>query len=206
MIAGPQEADPFSLITGEASQLMLTLDPEPSHAKQVCRLALMLFDELEELHGGGQRERMLLECGALLHDIGWSISGKGHHKHSCRLTLEHSWEHASGPMIQQIAAIARYHRKAHPSPTHTVYGELDPGAQLWVSRLAALLRVADGLDRGHTASVRRLSAERRGSHYTINLTPNGSCSTEIWGADRKRALFEEVYDCTLSFQEVVGNP
>ena len=56
-----------------------------SHSEQVTGLCLQFFDELRKLHGLGAIERELIEYAALLHDIGWHIAGKGHHKHSMNL-------------------------------------------------------------------------------------------------------------------------
>lgn len=181
----------------EATRLMLQLDPEPSHARQVCRLAMLLFDEWRALHQLGPGERAVLEAAALLHDVGWSVSGSQHHKHSSRLILEHSWECASGLQVLQIAAVARYHRKAHPKPSHGVYSQLDAVVREAVRRLAAILRVADGLDRSHENRVVGIRAQQRPDHCVLHLQGIGSCSAELWAADRKRGLWEETFGLRL---------
>src|SRR4029079_16599390 len=56
-----------------------------THSEHVAKLCLELFDELRSIHGLGAIERELIEYGALLHDIGWHIGSKGHHKHSMYL-------------------------------------------------------------------------------------------------------------------------
>src|SRR6185295_12766410 len=55
---------------------------DAAHACQVAVLALALFDGTRRYHGLGDKERMLLEYAALLHDVGRVISYAGHHKHS----------------------------------------------------------------------------------------------------------------------------
>ncbi len=180
---------------------MMQLDPEPSHAEQVCRLALQLFDQLHELHQLGEAERVLLEAAALLHDIGWSVSGTKHHKHAARLIGEHPWKNASPLEVLQIAALARYHRKAHPSSSHRILGQLDAEHLETVRRLAALLRVADGLDRSHGDRVRRIRARLQEDRCTLLLQSDGPCSLDIWGAQRKRQLWEEVFGLRLEFEQ-----
>ena len=51
-----------------------------AHSRKVTDLALTIFDDLTPLHQMGAHERFLLECTALLHDIGWKFGHKGHSK------------------------------------------------------------------------------------------------------------------------------
>jgi len=195
------QSNPYAPIIEEAVRLMKQMDDEPSHARQVCRLALQLFDELESLHGLGAEDRAILEAASLLHDIGWSVSSSKHHKHAARLIEEHRWKNASPSQVLQIAAVARYHRKAHPKRTHSIYKQLDSHSQDAVVRLSALLRIADGLDRSHGGRVRQVRAQLAKDHCTLYLRGKGPCSAEIWGAERKRQLWEETFELQLEFQQ-----
>lgn len=194
----------YAPLMAEAGELMLRLDPEPSHARQVCRVALQLFELMEPLHSLGLEERAILAAAALLHDIGWSVSGTGHHKHASRLILEHAWENASPTQVLQIAAVARYHRKAHPSKSHGVFSRLDPRSREAVRRLAALLRVADGLDRSHGSRVARIRLQLDEGCCTLLVQGAGPCSAELWAANRKRQLWEEVFGRRLEIRQEPG--
>ncbi len=127
---------------------------ERAHTHQVTRLALMIFDALEEVHRMGVRDRSLLHYAALLHDIGWAEGPQGHHKASMRLILSDSGLPFGRAERQMVALIARYHRKALPSERHEHYRNLDRADQHRVCMLAGILRVADGLDRSHNSIVR----------------------------------------------------
>ena len=52
-----------------------------------------------------------------------------------------------------IANVARYHRGSVPKMKHENFGQLDQQMRDTILRLAALLRVADGFDRGHAGAV-----------------------------------------------------
>jgi exopolyphosphatase/guanosine-5'-triphosphate,3'-diphosphate pyrophosphatase len=138
-------------------QLAESCDYEAEHTHQVTRLALRLFDELRPLHRLGAKERFWLRCGALLHDIGWIQGQKGHHKTSLRLILGAP----DLPFDERerfiIGSVARYHRRALPNDKHDHLAALSPVDQYRVTILAALLRVADGLDRTHRNVVEDLS-------------------------------------------------
>lgn len=174
-----------------------SLEEEPEHAFQVCRIALQLYDGLKDLHGLGVEERRILQAGALLHDVGHSINSKAHHKHSRDIILRTSLPGFTPEAHTVVACVARYHRKAHPHPKHKLYGALGAEAQEITRKLAAIVRIADGLDRTHDCDTRRVTTAFDDASVTMNVIQARANSTDIWGAERKAALFEEVYKRTL---------
>ncbi len=141
----------------------------------------------------GGRERRLLHAAALLHDIGHTISVFQHHKHARDLILQEDLPGFSDEERRMIACVARYHRKAHPQPTHKIYRDLSGGDQETVARLAALLRIGDGLDRSHGASTRSLRVMRTACSLRIYVSQRRPNDIDIWGANRKRQLFEDIF-------------
>src|SRR5947207_1867352 len=99
-------------------------DWHQKHSEQVTHLCLELFDHLKSLHGMGQEERELIEYASLLHDIGWHISGKSHHKHSLYLITHGGLKDFNSQEIEIIANIARYHRKGPPRKKQQLYAQL----------------------------------------------------------------------------------
>lgn len=182
-----------------AQKLARELDPDPPHAFQVCGNALRLFDVTCELHELGAHERLLLEVAALLHDIGHSVDVSGHHKHARDLILAGSIPALSDDDKRMIACIARYHRKAHPRPKHRVYRDLNQTQQDVVRKLAALLRIGDGLDRGHDADVKGIDMSREDNEIVFQIVLRRPGGIDIWGAERKRQLFEEEFGVTVEF-------
>lgn len=175
--------------------LMQRLEEEPHHVQHVAQLALRLFDELEDLHGLGDHDRLLLEAAACLHDIGWSVSpdGRGHHRESARLIREHSWIHFNTESVTLFAQVARYHRKSPPTLEHEDYASLSPAERLRVQHLAALLRIADGLDRSHQQHVVHLSASVLAGRVVVYLTSDRPCRREIGAALRKADLAQSLF-------------
>ena len=180
----------------EVLALMQALEEEPHHVQHVAMLAVHLFDELEDLHGLGDHERLLLEGASCLHDIGWSAApdGSGHHRQSARIIREHGWKHFNSTSVALMAQVARYHRKSMPDLEHEDYAALSPVERLRVQQLASLLRIADGLDRSHQQHIRHLSAVISPGQIVIHLNASRPASREIAAASRKadlaRALFQ----------------
>jgi exopolyphosphatase/guanosine-5'-triphosphate,3'-diphosphate pyrophosphatase len=181
-------------------KLARKLDPEPAHVFQVCKNALALFDATQSVHKLGTSDRRLLEAAALLHDLGHTIEMARHHKHSRDLILGMDLPAFSDREKRIIACVARYHRKAHPAVKHAVYAGLKKTDRRRVDKLAALLRIADGLDRCHEASCKRVTAGLLKGTLTICVEQRRPNPTDIWGAQRKRALFEEVFGVRVTIE------
>lgn len=177
---------------------------EEAHSQQVRQLALQLFDALGERLGCVADERATLADAALLHDVGYHINYEDHHKHALHL-IRHADLLGMEPEEQVVIAhVARYHRGKEPRRKHRDWAALSRDVRERVRRLGAILRVADGLDRGHVSAVARVKV--RWMERCIRLTPvphRGATSLrlELWGATRKSGLLAEVAGVPV---EVVG--
>ncbi|MEN6472761.1 MAG: HD domain-containing protein [Syntrophaceae bacterium] len=164
------------------------------HARQVTRLSLAIFDGLKELHGLGKRPRLLLECAALLHDIGFTRENKkGHHKRAMELILKGSLSGISEMERIMVALVARYHRKTLPSVAHATYRLLDIRHRRTVDMLAACLRVADGLDRTHQGVVDEIVCRVTHADIILTLSVHGDADEEVHYGMAKGDLMQIVF-------------
>lgn len=173
---------------------------DAAHAHHVAHLAISLFDATKELHGLDEAARELLEYGALVHDAGYAISEKGHHRHSEYLILHGLNGGFSDPEVRLIAAIARYHRKVAPHASHKNFKRLTAEQQETVRRAASLLRIADGLDRSHARAVTGLRCEITKTTLRIHLQTQDAVDLERWAAKRKADVFEKVFRRTVELK------
>jgi exopolyphosphatase/guanosine-5'-triphosphate,3'-diphosphate pyrophosphatase len=170
---------------------------DEAHARQVCRFATQLFDDLQRVHAFGDRDRLLLRAAALLHDIGDYVHYSGHHKHSQYL-IQHADIMGLTPDERAVVAnIARYHRKGPPDPTHPAYRDLSKEARGKVRGLSSILRIADALDREHKQKIEsvRAAVDRGASKVTLFLRGgDGDRELEEWTVGAKAALWRDEYD------------
>ncbi len=168
---------------------------EAPHARQVQRLALRIFDSIGAKIGCAPEERQTLSDAALLHDIGYHINYDKHHKHSYHL-ISHAELLGMTPAEQVVIAnVARYHRGAEPKKSHANFGPLKASDRAQIVRLAAILRVADGFDRGHTAAladIRIRWLDRALRLIAVPAPGSTSIRLELWGASKKSGLLAEV--------------
>ena len=175
------------------------------HAQHVARLALAIFDQTRSVHGLGDREREWLEYGALLHDIGMHISYERHHRHSYYLIKNGDLRGFEPQEIEAIALIARYHRQGTPKKSHEGYGDVPGAVRRAVKALAAMVRLAEGLDRSHAQALAGIDLYPRGDDYLARLraTATGDAELELWAAHRHVAPLERMLGKPIRF-EVAG--
>jgi exopolyphosphatase/guanosine-5'-triphosphate,3'-diphosphate pyrophosphatase len=179
---------------------------EPEHTHQVTDLALVIFDQLQSLHGLGPQERLWLQYGALLHDIGWIEGRQGHHKTSLRLILA-----APGLPFERrerwiVGLIARYHRRAIPNERHQYFNRLSREDQHRVRVLAGILRVADGLDATHTNVIHSVTCGVWSHEIRLACEASGPADEEVAAVEEKANLLESVFDRRCVVKVVVKEP
>ncbi|MCG6963412.1 MAG: Ppx/GppA family phosphatase [Acidobacteria bacterium] len=176
---------------------------DESHALQVCRLALSLYDQLAAVHGMGEEERRILAAAALLHDIGAYISYKKHHKHSQYLIAHSELPGLPPHGIDLVANVARYHRKGEPADHHQEFTVLNAEDQERVTKLAAILRLADALDREHSEHVTEVRAEVDRDTLHLWLQGEGDLLLEKWALERKSQLFRKAFRLSVKVRNGV---
>ncbi|MCK6530909.1 HD domain-containing protein [Myxococcota bacterium] len=173
-----------------------------SHAEQVRRLSTAVFDDLQPLHRLARRDRLLLEVGALLHDIGDYVAYDRHHKHSAYLVENSEIAGLADAERRVVACLARYHRKSVPQAKHDTFRALDTPDQRRVRWLVPLLRLADALDREHLSRVESLEARVERDRVLLRLYSPHDCALERWTLAAKSGYFQEVYGLRVDTEVV----
>jgi len=189
--------DPRAIRRSSVLRLARDCNWDEGHSRQVARLALDLFDKTLPLHGLGPADRELLDEASLLHDIGEHVATESHHKHTAYL-IQHGRLRGFAPHeVAELAALARYHRGGEPRASSDGMAAVAMERRDAVTRLAALLRVADGLDRGRAAAVGPIGVSLDDTRVRIQVGAEGDIDVDLWGGRRKRELFERVFDRRL---------
>ena len=161
-----------------------------AHPRQVSQLALSLFDQLQPIHLLAERGRETLEHAALLHDIGLAISQRSHHNHSHYLIIHGELHGFSREEIHRIALVARYHRQQPPRKKHRAMAELVAPDRRRVRILAAILRLANALDRSHANNVSGLQCRLTNDTVHIDIFTHSDPALELWAAEDNCATLE----------------
>jgi exopolyphosphatase/guanosine-5'-triphosphate,3'-diphosphate pyrophosphatase len=164
-------------------------DSDVAHTEHVARLALAMWDELGS---GDPIERELLWAAAMLHDIGTAIDYDDHHKHSRYLILNAGLPGFSPRETALIGQMARYHRKG--SPTLGQFSALArKGDDALLNRCAAVLRLAEQLERSRDQAVDEVRVEVQDGRVELRLQAHEDVAIARWAAQRQTDVFRKAF-------------
>jgi exopolyphosphatase/guanosine-5'-triphosphate,3'-diphosphate pyrophosphatase len=183
----------------QARRFAARMHSDAGHCEHVRRLAAQLFDQMAPVHELPSAQRVTLELGALLHDVGIAVNARGHHKHG-----EYLVRHADIPGLSKhqqsvVACLVRYHGESTPDPHHRLYSSLAESDRTRVRQLAALLRIAVALDAGETQVVRRVDLKIQRRAIVIRIVTTAEAQVNLRELRRKARFFEREFGLPLRF-------
>lgn len=184
-----------------AASFARSLRFEQKHGEQVQRIALSIFDQLATPLKLDPSSRDLLAAAALLHDIGYVVSFRQHHKHAYQLITHAPLDGFTPTEREMIALIARYHRRSGPKKKHAAWAGLPRAQRDQVCRMAALLRIADALDRRHSQELIDVTCRVSRGKLRLSLVSDRSMEVEVHAAEEKADLFKELFGLELAFED-----
>ena len=182
-----QEVIHFSLLLANRYRV------DRAHAQHVRKLAISLFDQLQSLHGLSRHERLLLKVAAILHEVGAFINPKAHHRHGQYIILNSEIFGLSRKDVEVIGMLARYHRHGFPTTEDRSYAELDQAARLRVQKLAAILRVADAMERAHSHRISQFSVRFNNRRLELVVSGVHDLTIENLALRSKADLFTTIF-------------
>ena len=160
-------------------------------AETLEQIALTIFDSMKKQHGLGKRERLLLQIAAILHDCGKYISLI--ELAECSYHIIKSTEMIGLSELEReiIANVVKYNHSEFPY-FEGIRNDLgiDEAAYLTITKLTAILRVANGLDRSHRQKFKNIKATVKDNELIIT-TMNTVDTTLERGLFKERAAFFE---------------
>ena len=168
---------------------------DKEHSEHVLKLSKRIFEQISRQFNLSEKDEEYLEAASILHDIGHNLSHAQHHKHSYYLIRNCELLGFNDEEIEIVANISRYHRKSHPKLKHDNFSRLSPKNKEKVRKLAGILRIADGFDRGHNSIIQDIEITLLNGTYEfqVKVKPGTNPELEIWGANMRKTLFEETF-------------
>jgi len=167
------------------------------HASLTSRLAARLFEQTKPLHNLEDANQLLLEIGALLHDIGHFISTADHEKHGAYLLDANPLIGLSQRERNIVSNLVRYHRRQLPTTNEEGFRALPQKDRLVVTKLSVLLRLADSLDISHMENVNDVTLKKAGSVWKMKVSGKKDQMLMRWAFDKRKSQFREVFGVSL---------
>jgi len=183
----------FSQILASASNVGRKFHSDEPHCRHVAKLCMSLFDALTREHGMNRRERMMLEVAALVHEVGVFIKASDHNIHGQYIITNSEIFGLQRGEMEIIGNVIRYHRGDAPTYTDINYIALQREERILVLKMAAILRAADALDRGHSQHIKQITVEKKDETMILHTEGNRDHSLELIGLDEKGGLFQDVF-------------
>ena len=89
--------------------------------------------------------------------------------------------------------LARYHRHGAPTNRDNSYAELDLPNRLRVQKLAALLRVADAMERAHSHRIAKFTVRYNGRRLELLVPGVHDLTIENLAMAKKADLFTAIF-------------
>jgi exopolyphosphatase / guanosine-5'-triphosphate,3'-diphosphate pyrophosphatase len=186
---------------GSVSTLARRFADDNIHGRQVARLALMLFDATAVALQLPEGSRELLEYAALLHDIGHAIDHDRHNRHSYYLVKNADLLGFEPVEIEMIALALRAHRKQSAQLDSPEWQALSAGQRRVGRGMAAILRVADALDRSHRSVVKSVAVVYSPGRAQIEIGSGPEkADLELWTCERRIDLLAKLMDRRVTLQ------
>ena len=161
--------------------------------QQVERLALTIFEAMAKEYSMGEHERLLLRGTCILHDIGKYICMRSHSLYSYQLICSTDMLGFSDRDKQIIALASYYHANKLFDQSKSHAPQVPKDMVAVVAKLAAIVRLADALDRSYLQKIRSCSATLKDNKLKIQAASKTDLALEMWTFEDKSAFFEEVY-------------
>jgi exopolyphosphatase/guanosine-5'-triphosphate,3'-diphosphate pyrophosphatase len=197
-MAGKSWTDEFTRqIVHSATELARRYNVDLAHSLHVMGLAKTIFTAMQGEHRLSPRYELILTIAAILHEVGLFISNRSHHKHSMYVIRNSDVFGLGASEMLLTSLVARYHRRAAPKPTHDTYSVLDRDKRIAVAKLAAILRVADALDRSHAQRIKDIEVSVEQGRLVIVVRGVSDLTIEHLGLKQKGPMFEDVYGLSV---------
>ncbi len=202
LLASRELTDSFAAeVLRSARILAARYQSDPGHGEHVGKLCELFLTSLQDLHHLTGHDALLLQVAAILHEVGTYVSPRAHHKHSEYIILNSEIFGLDRLDVTIVALVSRYHRHSGPKLDHPAYAALSTDDRIRVCKLAAILRVADALERTHAQRVSKIEISRSNHKLRIRLPGLEDAAIERLAMNSKADLFEQVFGLAVLIEE-----
>lgn len=166
---------------------------DKKHSERVKNLSLEIFDKTKRFHRLGDRERLFLEIAAILHDVGKYVNLNEDGFYCYNIIYYEEILGLSDKNLNIVANVVRYHGEEIPSLSHENYKTLNFTDKIIVSKLAAILKLAEALNISKKNKIDNniyITVEDRTVYFQLDTYKD--CTLEMWSFKNNGEFFEEV--------------
>ena len=162
------------------------------HSIVVEKNALLIFDAIKEVSGLKERDRLLVQIAAILHNIGKFINMKN--SAMATYNIISSGEiigisHDEKMLVAEISNIGT---------EENIYNKRD----IRLAKLSAILQMANALDKSHKQKMKNFSINLSDNKLLLEINYMGDLSLEILSFNSHKDFFREIFGIEFILKQV----
>ena len=178
-------------IIASAQEISRRYNGSQERSRTLEKITLKIFDSTRRIHGLGERERLLLQLSAILHDCGKFISMNNLSDCAYQIIMNTEIIGISHLEREIIANVVKFNH------ADFVYYEkqsgIDRNSYMTITKLTAILRVANGLDVSHKHKFGDFKIRVRDDQLIITVDSKKDITLEKGLFSNRADFFEEVF-------------
>lgn len=165
----------------------------PVHSDMVRKFSCTIFDKTKKIHGMDFKSRLILELASILHDAGYYINSKEHLNSTFDLIKNIDIYGLTDREVLMVAYLCSYDEFYVPSGDDAEFAQLDKQTRLVISKLVAIFRLSNALDKSHTQKLSDITIKLEKDRLVISGGSDENLSLEKWAFDLCSPFFQEVF-------------
>lgn len=176
-----------------AEKTALRFGCDLDHCRFISGFACKIFDKMKQVHGLDPSKRLILELAATLHSCGSFVSVRQHNRCTFDLIKGMDIFGLSSSEVLEIAFVAGSISDNLAVEENPDFSLLPEEEKLVVSKLAAMFRMANALDKSHRAKLRNLKVSMEEDRVIFKAEASGNTLLERWSFRESAQFFIDVF-------------
>lgn len=162
------------------------------HTTVVEKNALMIFDAIKSLSGLSERDRLLVQIAAILHNIGKFINMKNSDVATYNIISSSEIIGISHDERMLVAEMSNIDTE------ESIYNKRD----IRLAKLSAILQMANALDRSHKQKIKDYSLKLDDNKLILEIRYMGDLSLEMLSFNLHRDFFREIFGIEFVLKQI----
>ena len=176
-----------------AEQTALRFGCDLDHCRFISGFACKIFDKMKRVHGLDPSKRLILQLAATLHSCGRFVSVRQHNRCTFDLIKGMDIFGLSSSEVLEVAFVAGSISNNLAVEENPDFSLLPNDEKLVISKLAAMFRMANALDKSHRAKLRDLKVSMEEDRVIFKAEASGNTLLERWSFRESAAFFTDVF-------------